>query len=228
MTKHFTKVGHINFPRYRGVRCLMMPFVQGDPMSVPYDYASYRTILENVFLERGEIGYLTIDESPVNAGSPHRGNRAAHGRAIHTEAGKIAPILGWGAPSFVWGVPQTPSAPYGWGMPDLSWGGRHKATLDPETEVLLANSIDGTCALWDACHEDTSADGDIGDRADEYPYSDATIMAAGDVYKIGILTPHESLPVDSRRDRQFLRIVGRGVHGREDYFTENPLMGAVR
>lgn len=40
----------------------------------------------------------------------------------------------------------------------------------------------------------------------------------------GILTPHESLPVPCDFPRQFLRIISSGVHGREDYFTVNPLV----
>jgi hypothetical protein len=60
--------------------------------------------------------------------------------------------------------------------------------------------------------------------ADNYPYSDAIFLKAGEVHEIGILTPHESLPVRQNFDRQFLRILSSGVHGREEYFTENPLM----
>lgn len=56
--------GHtIEFPEYRGLRCLMMPYVQGDPTSVPDEYARYRAVLASIFLEKGELGYLTIDES---------------------------------------------------------------------------------------------------------------------------------------------------------------------
>lgn len=73
-------------------------------------------------------------------------------------------------------------------------------------------------------HSETSIDGDIGDFADSYPYESALMMKAGEVYKIGILTPHESLPVSATTERQFLRIVSSGVHGREPYFTENPIL----
>jgi hypothetical protein len=96
--------------------------------------------------------------------------------------------------------------------------------LERDVRILFANSISGSCAVWDAEHEDTSPDGDIGYAADSYPYSNATFLAAGEVYEIGILTPHESVPVQRDADRQFLRIVGSGVHGREEYFTQNPLV----
>ena len=89
---------------------------------------------------------------------------------------------------------------------------------------MLANNVDYSCAIWNAEQEQTSLDGDIGYLADHYPYESAILMRAGDVHEIGILTPHESLPVDRDVNRQFLRIVSSGVHGREPYFTENRLM----
>lgn len=202
-----TQIGRVTFPEYSGIRCLMMPYVQGEPSSVPDEYFAYWDIVATTFLEKGEVGYLTIDESPVHKGAPHRGARAKFGRALHTEAGRLP-----GHSDFRWGG---------------SWGGRVNVTLERDVQVLLANNLSGSCALWDAEHEDTSDDGDIGDQAHLYPYDDAIIMRAGEVHRIGILTPHESLPVQSDCNRQFLRIVGSGVHGREPYFTVNPLMPAA-
>lgn len=195
----------IRFPEFSGLRCLMMPYVQGEPSSVPNEYRSYATILRDVFVRRGDVGYLTIDESVAVAGRPHRGDRAKTRRALHTEAGRI------------------PGRIYCWGDGG-GWGRRHRVTLDRDVQILLANSIDDTCATWDSVHEDTSLDGDIGHAADMYPMRDATMLKAGEVHRIGILTPHESLPVQETCRRQFLRIVGSGVHGREPYFTTNPLL----
>jgi len=202
-----TQVGTITFPEYSGVRCLMMPYIQGDPDSVPDHYDAYRPIIKSTYLAEGEIGFLTIDESPVTKGSAHRGAHAAHGRAVHTEAG-LLPESG----QFMWG--------------GGSWGGRANVILDRDLQVLLANNLADSCALWDAVHLDTSLDGDIGDQAHLYPYKDATLMQPGEVHRIGILTPHESMPVETDFDRQFLRIIGSGVRGREPYFTVNPLLSA--
>lgn len=196
----------IQFPEYSGIRCLMMPYIQGDVNSVPQEYRdAYGEIISTIYEERGAKGYLTIDESPVVAGKAHRGARSKYGRALHTEAGK------------------SPLGAYGWGG-GTGWGSSHKVTLDSDVKVLIANNLDNSCALWDAWHENTSLDGDIGDYAEQYPYDQAVMMNKGDVYKIGILTPHESLPVQTNFNRQFLRIVSGGVYGREDYFTVNPLM----
>lgn len=196
----------IQFPSFSGVRCLMMPYIQGEADSVPSQYVPYADILETVYFKKGDIGHLTIDESPVRAGTAQRCDRAKYGRALHTEAGKI------------------PGKIYCWGGPGPGWGSRHKVTLDLNTKILLANNIDDSCAIWDAIHEETSLDGDIGFASDQYPYDSAIFLKAGEVKEIGILTPHESLPVKQDANRQFLRIISSGVHGREDYFTVNPLL----
>lgn len=193
-------VHNINFPKFLGVRCLMMPYIQGDSSSVPDEYASYNEIIDSIFIKNGDIGYLTIDESFTSKGKPHRGARARTNRALHTEAGlRPGKIYAWG------------------GLSDM-------VTVDGNVEVLLANSIDDSCALWDAHHENTSIDGDIGHVSAQYPYKDAIMMKAGEVHKIGIFTPHESLPAKQDAKRQFLRILSAGVHGREPYFTINSKM----
>lgn len=211
----------VEFPKFAGRRCLMMPYVQGDPGSVPEEYAAYADIIRSVCIDRGGIGYLTIDESVATEGRAHRGDRAKHGRALHTEAGRRpGDVYAWGSSSpWTWGsAPPKPKPPVN------AWGETGLVTLDRDVEILLANNVDESCAVWDAEHEDTSPDGDIGHEADRYPYSAASFLKAGEVWRIGILTPHESLPVQRTVNRQFLRIVGSGVHGREPYFTQNPLM----
>lgn len=197
-------MNNIEFPQFSDTRCLMMPYIQGDPDSLPNEYATYRDIVSSTFIQKGDIGFLTIDESKAYTGKPHRGARAKYSRALHTEAGILRGTYKWG------------SAP--------SWGGKLTVTLDRDVKILIASNADNTCAVWNSEHEDTSDDGDIGFAADQYPYDQAIFLKKGEVREIGILTPHESLPVKQDMYRQFLRIVSSGVHGREDYFTENPLM----
>lgn len=199
---NYVKKTEIEFPEYSGVRCLMMPYIQGDPTSVPDAYASYREIIGSVFVHKGAMGFLTIDESPVAAGKPHRGKRAKYGRALHTETGR------------------RPDGLYFWGGGNGTWG-----NFDRDVRILMANNLDDSCALWDVEFEDTSLDGDIGYAADAYPYDTAVLLKAGEVYEMGILTPHESLPVQRNFNRQFLRIMSTDVlHGYEERFTKNPLM----
>lgn len=198
----------LQFPHFSGIRCLMMPYIQGEPESVPPEYRrGYEHILAPVYVTKGDRGFLTIDESRALKGNPHRGTRAKWGRALHTEAGRH------------------PAKVYAWGGGG-TWGSSPNVTLDRDVQILLANSVDESCAIWPVEHENTSIDGDIGDCASLYPYSQAVLMQAGEVHQIGILTPHESLSVTRDVKRQFLRIISSGVHGREDHFTENRLMAA--
>jgi hypothetical protein len=195
---------NVSFPQFSGIRCLMMSYIQGDSSSVPDNYSPYRDIIDSVYFKKGDIGFLTIDESLAVAGTPHRGARAQFARAIHTEAGR------------------DPNKIYCWGGGGR--GKKHDVTLERDVKILLANNLNDSCAVWDAEHEETSLDGDIGHVSELYPYNTAIFMKAGEVHEIGILTPHESLPVKKNFNRQFLRILSSGVHGREPYFTENPLV----
>ena len=94
--------------------------------------------------------------------------------------------------------------------------------LDPDLRVLIANSIDHTCMVWNREVRDTTVDGDLSLRAKEFPRHEGRSMRKGEIMDIGIFTPHESLPQVMSGPRQFLRIVGSGVRGREAYFTRNP------
>ena len=196
----------IKFPEFSGTRCLMMPYIQGEPDSVPSIYAGYRDIIRSTYIRHGDIGFLTIDESLAVSGRPHRGKRAKYERALHTEAGR------------------DPLDVLQWGSGGGNWGGKRHVTLDRNVRVLIASNLDNSCAVWDAEQEETTLDGDIGHLASKYPYSSARFLKSGEVCEIGILTPHESVPVKADFNRQFLRIVSSGVHGREPYFTENPLV----
>lgn len=196
----------ISFPAFGAKRCLMMPYIQGRPESVPEELRSgYEEILEQLAPEPGEMGWLTIDESPVTAGQSHRGDRSQHGRALHTEVNNESR---WGGGS-------------GGG-----WGKKSPVYLTRDTRILVASSLEGTTAYWDAEQVETTEDGDIGHLAHLYPMEDAIILGAGEVAEFGIFTPHESLPVAESTQRQFIRIIGRGVSGRELYFTVNPLLAA--
>lgn len=189
----------ITFPTFTGIRCLMLPFIQGRPKSVPEQYRKgYEEIIDSTFIEEGKIGFLTIDESETVPGKPHRASRAQFGRAIHTEAGRYCGVY--------------------------CWGGGYNVELDRGTRILLANNVDDSCAVWDTEELLPSPDGDLGAEAWKYPYESAQMMKAGEVREIGILTPHESLPIKEKVKRQFLRIVGEGVRGREEHFTVNPLV----
>lgn len=194
----------------------MMPFIQGRPESLPSLYQTYAEIVEQLVLpgQEGEIGLITIDESFVEGGKSQRGYGSGE-RTIHTEACVAEGINQWGRPrpEPTWG-PNAPSGP----KP------RAVVQLEPDLRVLIANSIDNTCMLWNVDVVDTTPDGDLSMRAHEFPRETGRMMAGGEVMEIGIFTPHEPIPQQYSGNRQFFRIVGKGVHGRDDYFTRNEVL----
>lgn len=197
-------IGKIEFPQFTGIKCSMMPFVQGDSSSLPEIYKPYSEIIQNNYLEKGEIGFLTIHESFVESGKSQRGyNAAGLNRNVHIEVGRRK------------------NNENRWGS---SWGGQGKTLLDDNTMVLIANSISDTCRVWDNKEMRQTNNGDLSSYIESYPEHTGILMKAGELAKISIFTPHECINQKQSGVRQFLRIVGKGVTGREDYFTINPLL----
>lgn len=201
-------INKIEFPEFTGVRCNMMPFIQGDSSSLPDMFKPYSKIIEQNYLEKGEIGYLTIDESFVEGGKSQRGyNSKGIDRNVHIEVGRNKHGNRWGGS--------------GGGS---SWGGRGKVMLDDNTKVLIANNISDTCKYWNVLEMSETEDGDLSEYIHKYPENTGELLKSGEVAKISIFTPHECILQKESGHRQFFRIVGKGVTGREDYFTINPLL----
>lgn len=201
-------VNKIEFPKFSGIKCSMMPFIQGNSSSLPDKYKSYSKIIEENYIEKGEIGYLTIDESFVNSGESQRGyNHKGIKRNVHIEVGRFGDKNRWGGS--------------GGGV---SWAGKNQTFLSDDTMVLIANSISDTCRVWDTKELSYTDDGDLSEYIDKYPESTGIMLKSGEVAKISIFTPHECVIQKESGFRQFFRIVGKGVSGREEYFTINPLL----
>ena len=216
-------LSRIEFPIFTGIKCNMMPFIQGDSSSLPEKYKTYSDIVDANYLEKGKIGLLTIDEAFVDSGKSQRGyNSMGINRNVHIEVGHVANVTAWGGSGSGWGS-STPTPTVGWGS-GSGWGGRARVLLAKETQVLVANSIDNTCMLWDTMDTRFTNDGDLSAYIDDYPENTGIMMKAGDLAKISIFTPHECITQQKPGNRQFIRIVGDGVTGREDYFTINPLL----
>jgi len=199
-------INSIQFPVFTGIKCNMMPFIQGDSSSVPEIYKPYAKIINDNFLEKGELGFLTIHEAFVESGKSQRGfNDRGINRNVHIEVGRNEKENYWG----------------GGGS---SWGGRLKTLLDDNTMALIANSMSDTCRLWNTKEMRYTQNGDLSQYINEYPEQTGILMKAGEVAKISIFTPHECINQQQSGQRQFFRVIGKGVTGREDYFTKNPLI----
>lgn len=196
-------INKIQFPEFTGIKCNMMPFIQGDASSLPDIYKPYSDIINQNFIEYGEIGFLTIDEAFVTSGNSQRGyNDKGITRNVHIEVGRINNINSWG------------------GSSSPSWGGNNKTILDDDTMVLISNNISNTCRVWDTKDMSYTKNGDLSEYINNYPENTGILLQSGEVAKISIFTPHECI----NQTNSGYRVVGKGVKGREDYFTINPLM----
>ena len=145
-------INTIKFPKFTGIKCNMMPFIQGDSSSLPDKYKPYHKIINDNYLEKGEIGFLTIDESFVSVGESQRGyNSTNANRSVHIEVGRVEKTNYWGSGT------------------DNGWGGRYNTLLDDDTMVLIANSISNTCRLWDKKEMSYTKNGDLGNYIYNYP-----------------------------------------------------------
>ena len=66
---------HAKWPSAKGININMMPFVLGDPTTIPAEYRSYYSLLQMCPLldhQYGKVGYLTINEGHVEAGCTQR------------------------------------------------------------------------------------------------------------------------------------------------------------
>lgn len=193
----------IDFPVFSNTKCYMMPFIQGVKESLPTRFAHWGDVIEKLTVggEKGKIGFVTIDESFVEAGKSQRGYGAKE-RTLHTEACLSNGMASWGP----------------------TWGQSTGIFLDPNVRANIANSIDNTCMVWNNNVFDTTVDGDLSERAEEFPRSDGRMMKAGEVFEIGIWTPHECIEQLESGVRQFIRVVGNGVKNIGPNFTANEMV----
>ncbi|RHY40643.1 hypothetical protein DYB26_009974 [Aphanomyces astaci] len=188
----------------------MMPFVMGDISTLPLSCQRYHDLImqclaTNSSGERGEVGYLTIHEGVVEAGTSQRRG------GLHIEAG------GGGGES------ERCTDDFHWGM------GRIEHTL-LYGGIYMASTVGHSCAMYDVVIQDSSSVvGELGDV--EHLRSSLAKKAisplhleANELVWMTDRTPHESLPLPVTTFRQYFRLVTSGVsHWYADHSTPNPL-----
>ena len=102
MQSEIVRCGHVSFPEFSDTRAMMMPFLLEDPYgSLPVSMSGWKptvaVILTHSKVKSG-VGYLTIDEAHVKAGTTHRRP------GLHVDGiGPNGTIGGWGGGGGGWG-----------------------------------------------------------------------------------------------------------------------------
>jgi hypothetical protein len=186
----FTICGRVDFPPPQGIEVNMLPFIMGDPESLPNELQPYYdTVIARCPVEESEIGkvvYLTVNEGFVKAGNTQRRG------GLHIEA----------PGSFKTEASFTAAVEHHWGQgmadsPDELHGG-----------LFVASNVNGTSKVWDAIVKQTGAvDSHGGMEHLRSSLGDGYELAANELVWLTDRTPHEALPQQEDGYRQFFRLV---------------------
>eukprot|EP00980_Cylindrotheca_fusiformis_P007918 scaffold1696_cov166-Cylindrotheca_fusiformis.AAC.4 len=206
----FSRCGYVDFPEPAGRNVNMMPFIFGDKESLPDDLQCYYPLIQQcpyMADDTGEVGYLTVHESYVDAGNAQRRE------GLHIES----PGVFSDDPD---AAAFTPGLEHQWGAgvffgPDRYEGG-----------IFMASSVANTSEVWDAL-VNKNAPGIVDKHGGcEYLrpfFGKGTKLQAGELIWMTDCTPHEALPQEISGHRQFFRVVTPHVsHWYAAHSTMNP------
>jgi len=194
----------IKFPKSEGININMMPFVIGDLDSLPVEYQHYWPLIEACDIETeedGKIGFLTIQDSIVEAGASQRRP------GLHVEAPRVV-LQNHG--EMVEGFHR-----WGWSLGPRKLGGLYMGSnISQSTRIC-------NCALQPP-EPVTGILGDVEHLRDVL--GEGTLMKSGELWWLTDTTPHESLPLEESAYRQYFRVVTSGVSlWYAKHSTANPL-----
>ncbi|KAF0693398.1 Aste57867_15651 [Aphanomyces stellatus] len=187
----------------------MMPFIMGDIETLPESCRRYfpivRECLRRLYSrEDSEVGYLTIHEGVVPAGTSQRRG------GLHVEI----------------------SGGHGYHerLEDTHWGGGHAVEHQLMGGIFMASTVANSCGVWNVFVEDSrDIMGPLGDMEHFRDVLDETAhgyleLEANELIWMTDETPHESLPLPTAQFRQYFRLVTSNVsHWYADHSTPNPL-----
>ncbi|ETV98553.1 hypothetical protein H310_08677 [Aphanomyces invadans] len=189
------------------LRIIMMPFVMGDATSLPPSCRRYQTIIETCLRastsdERGKVGYITIHEGNVEAGT----SQLRTGLCIETGGGSGT-------------LAESDERSLGWSTHHRLYGG-----------IFVASSVANSFAVCDAVLQDTTEFARAcGDAEHLRPALAKRGVIPQHVDRSELIwmtdrTPHESLPLAATAFHQFFSLTTSGVLCWDaDRWTPNPL-----
>lgn len=225
----------VQFPKPRAMSVNMMPFIMGDPATIPEDLHGYLPLIAMCdSILPGKVAYLTVTEGRVPGGTTQRRG------GVHTEAGNGSFWSAFGS-GFTFGGGSI--GRFGGGTSileelaelrrvskeDLTYDQRQRLEYlqgilqdghcDRKDGVYMA-STNGACRVWDSTTTDVDALGALKKE----PLGVASKMEPSKLYWMTDRTPHEALPSVFSEDRQFFRVVSNKLGGWwEKHCTPNPL-----
>lgn len=207
----------IPMPEYRGLRILMMPIVFGNNDTVPdKDCLPMLEVMWKVVPEhKGKTVYLTVDQREVEAGETHRRSQLHVDGYPHTESDKN--LIGF---SGIWaGLSRGGS----WGGGGGWGGGTTNLYWWEGTGLLTVSDVEG-CRAWNQeFGDEPKVEGDCEHLRSQCLEEKAITLESKTLYWLSPSCVHESLPMDVKTKRTFVRL---SLPSRCDWYdgcTPNPL-----
>ena len=184
----YSPCGRIEFPSAQDVNVNMLPFVLGDPSSLPAELLPYYPLIEKCRVlpeEMGKVCYLTVCESYVGQDATQRRG------GLHIEA----PHIKLKSSFFVAGE-------------ECHWGQGFAFSEDElHGGLYMASSVSNTCAVYDALVDKKGVDSHGGMDHLRRLIGEPTLLEANELVWLTDCTPHEALPQEEPAYRQFFRLV---------------------
>jgi hypothetical protein len=201
MSMNFKHLGFVNFPQPQGICINMMPFIMGDPQSIPEEYRHFYPLVEACSLSEnqiGKVGYLSVTESQIVKGNSHRRG------GVHVEK---HPTRAWGG-----------GGGWGGGTPSVVNPIKPKPVPEPleplpslrvEDGLYMASNVADSCKVWDHNVEVPGVGGSCEHLIDKL--GQGVNLKKNELIWISDSCPHESLIVDQETYRQWFRLVTHKV-----------------
>ncbi|CAJ1934296.1 unnamed protein product [Cylindrotheca closterium] len=205
----FMRLSSIEFPPPADRNVNMLPFIFGSQDSLPRDLQCYYPLVAKCPFNKdeiGQVGYLTVHESFVDA------TKAQRREGLHIETPGIFRSAKRAA-KFIPGQ-------------ETSWGWGRYSPNRYDGGICMASSVSNTSKVWDALVDKKCPN--IVDKHGGCEHlrsliGKGTKLKAGELIWMTDCTPHEALCQETSGYRQFFRVVSSYVsHWYEDHSTRNP------
>jgi len=169
------------FPPTKNININMMPFIIGDPTSIPSEYRHYCPLIQKCSVDEqefGKVGYLSIAESKVRAGHSQRRS------GLHTER---------------------PNNKDGWGKG--GWGGGLETKDKLIGGLYMASNVENSCQAWNIAIEHPGHLGSCEEHEHLLTDDIKHIFLENELVWMTDRCPHESMILAKDTYRQWFRFV---------------------
>jgi hypothetical protein len=179
---NYIRLGQVRFPSPTNININMMPYIIGDKNSIPKEYHNYYPLIKKCEIDPNEMG--RIGYLSISESFVEKGK--THRReGIHTD--RSSKHMRWGGT---------------WGRGEII-NGRIRGG------IFMASTLENSCRVWDVSIGDP---GHLGNCEHlKHLLKGEYVLKANELIWMTDACPHESLPFEEGKYRQWFRVVTSDV-----------------